>query len=280
MIQIALKKKMKAAIGEMQIEVDFKVKEREFIALYGASGAGKTSILRMIAGLLKPDKGILKIGKETWLDTTNKIDIKIQQRNIGFVFQDYGLFPNMTVRENLNYALQKQQYKNIINELIDIVELGDLQNQKPAKLSGGQQQRVALARAIVRKPKLLLLDEPLSALDVEMRAKLQDYLIKVHQEYNLTTILVSHDMQEIHKMADTSYQLDKGRILKENKNFISPDFKTEFTGEIIQIVREHKKLCKVIIKIGDNKIELKSNLSKMENKKEGDKINVSAILKI
>jgi molybdate transport system ATP-binding protein len=121
----------------------------------------------------------------------------------------------MTVRGNLEFALEKNQSKNIVDELLQLTELEQLHNKKPNLLSGGQKQRVALARALIRKPKLLLLDEPLSALDTEMQIKLQDYILKVHHEFNLTTILVSHDLNEVIKMSKRVLVLEDGQIKKD-----------------------------------------------------------------
>jgi len=125
------------------------------------------------------------------------------------------LFPNLNVRENLEFALQKGKSKKLVDELLDLMELQSLQKSKPQNLSGGQKQRVALARAIIRKPKILLLDEPLSVLDDEMRFKLQDHLLKADQHYQLTTILISHHIPEIFKLSDKVIVLDKGQLVKE-----------------------------------------------------------------
>ena len=173
MIEIFLQKKLNASSGDMLLEVKTNIEQGQFVTLYGKSGAGKTSTLRMLAGLLKPDSGKISIHGNLLLDTSNQINLSPQKRKIGFVFQDYALFPNMTIIENLSFALNKNQDKKILDELIEIMEIGDLRNQKPHRLSGGQQQRVAVARALVQKPALLLLDEPLSALDEEMRNKIQ-----------------------------------------------------------------------------------------------------------
>lgn len=215
MLELMLNKKLHSAGGAMRLDISMDIKQGSFVTLYGKSGAGKTSVLRMIAGLFVPDQGKIIVDDETWLDTQHKINLKPQKRNVGLVFQDYALFPNMTVLENLEFALTKTADRKIIKDLIEVIELGDLQSLKPATLSGGQQQRVALARALVRRPKLLLLDEPLSALDSEMRQKLQEYLLKVHQEFKLTTILVSHDIPEILRLSDYLIQLEKGLIIRQ-----------------------------------------------------------------
>ena len=180
MIHIDLQKTLKSAHGEMNLDIKITIEKGEFVTLYGDSGAGKTSTFRMIAGLLKADSGKIRVNENTWFDASSRINLPPQKRKVGFVFQDYALFPNMTVRQNLEYALDKNQDRNIITQLIETVELGQLQNRKPETLSGGQKQRVALARALVQKPEILLLDEPMSALDSKMRLKLQDYILKVH----------------------------------------------------------------------------------------------------
>ena len=212
MTEIWLHKRLNAPSGKMDLEVNMAIEKGNLVALYGKSGAGKTSILRMIAGLMRPTQGKITVDNQSWCDTQHNIYLRPQQRSIGFLFQDYALFPNMTVRGNLEFAKKKGQDSSIIEELIEVVELGDLQKRKPTTLSGGQQQRVALARALVQKPKLLLLDEPLSALDKEMRVKLQGYLLKVHREYGLTTILVSHDTEEVSRLADQVFWLEEGKI--------------------------------------------------------------------
>ncbi|WBL44747.1 ATP-binding cassette domain-containing protein [Algoriphagus halophytocola] len=215
MIEIGLQKKLQGAAGTFQLSFDAKIEAGELVTLYGASGVGKTSIFRMICGLLAPDAGRVQFEQEIWFDKAKKIHVKPQHRNIGMVFQDYSLFPNMNVRENLAYALEKNQSKEIIDELLELAELGQLADTKPNLLSGGQKQRVALARALVRKPKLLLLDEPLSALDLEMQSKMQDYILKFHKEFNLTTILISHDLLEVAKMSKRVLLLENGKITQD-----------------------------------------------------------------
>ena len=150
-----------------------------------------------------------------WYDSTVGVNVKPQERNVGIVFQEYALFPNMTVRGNLEYALKKDQSTAIVDELLDLMELSSLGGKKPAVLSGGQQQRVALARAIVRRPKVLLLDEPMSALDTNLRLKIQDYILSVHRQYNLTTILVSHDLLEVTRLSTYVYLMDNGQIVSQ-----------------------------------------------------------------
>jgi molybdate transport system ATP-binding protein len=243
MIEVHLQKKLKAATGDLLLDVDLKIRKGELVTLYGRSGAGKTSVFRMLAGLMDPDKGKIVVDDMVWLDTVKGINLPPQRRKIGFVFQEYALFPNMTVLENLKFALAKGSDPSFINDLIEIVDLGDLQYRKPDTLSGGQKQRVALARALVQKPEILMLDEPLSALDFEIRNKLQVYILQVHKEFGLTTILISHDISEIIKMSDYLIELDQGKIIRQglpaevltNQN-VSGKF--QFTGEILAIARQ------------------------------------------
>lgn len=215
MINISIAKKLSGATGELNLQFHTTILTGELITIYGPSGAGKTSILRMLAGLLEPDSGHIQADDAVWFDKDKSINLKPQGRNIGMVFQEYSLFPNMTVRENLEFALNKGQSKSIVDELLELTELGQLQNKKPATLSGGQMQRIALARALIRKPKLLLLDEPLSALDAEMQSKLQDYILELHQQFDLTTILVTHDLIEVIKMSKRVLIIEEGRITKD-----------------------------------------------------------------
>lgn len=215
MIEIQIHRNLHGANGPLDLRFETKISDGELITVYGPSGAGKTSVLRMIAGLLTPDDGRIVVDDSIWFDQSKRLNIRPQLRNIGMVFQDYSLFPNMTVRENLEYALEKGQSGKIIEDLLQVTELSQLQNKKPVLLSGGQKQRVALARALVRQPKLLLLDEPFSALDLDMQSKLQDYVLQVHGEFKLTTILISHDVLEVIKMSKRVLVLDEGRVTKD-----------------------------------------------------------------
>ena len=212
MISWELHKRLQAATGELDLRLQVDLEPGTLLALYGASGAGKTSTLRMLAGLMRPDAGKIVVAGSVWVDTGRGIFLGPRQRSIGFVFQDYGLFPNMTVRQNLEFALPKGGDPGIVSRLIDAVELGNLRDRRPTLLSGGQQQRVALARALVQQPQLLLLDEPLSALDEDMRRKLQHYLLRVHQDFGLTTVLVSHNQAEVTTLADRVLVLQQGTI--------------------------------------------------------------------
>src|SRR6478735_2983916 len=212
MIDFALQKKLHTADGEMQLQMNVQIESGRFVSLYGSSGAGKTSVLRMLAGFMKPDAGFIKINDVVWFDAQKRIDIEPQQRKTGFVFQDYALFPNMNVRENIAFALGKREPATIVDELLELTGLSMLAQRKIQTLSGGQKQRVALARAIAKKPSLLLLDEPLSAIDSIMRAQLQTTLLQVHKRFGLTTILVSHDMEEIIKLSDAVIHLEQGMV--------------------------------------------------------------------
>ncbi len=215
MIDVSVKKHLFSSKGQMHLDVTFTIKPGELVTFYGPSGAGKTTVLRMLSGLANPDDGKISVAGEIWYDSEGKVNLKPQVRNVGIVFQDYALFPNMTVKENLEYALKKNQPHSIVHELLELMELTNLSGKRPGVLSGGQQQRVALARAIVRKPKILLLDEPMSALDTALRLKIQDYILKVHRQYNLTTILVSHDIIEVIRLSQHVYVLDHGHIVDQ-----------------------------------------------------------------
>lgn len=280
MIQFNAYKMLQTADGELPLDVSFTIEEGQFLAIYGNSGAGKTTLLRILAGLTQADKTHIKVANEVWDDSQNKIHLSVQKRSIGFVFQDYALFPNLTVKENLEFALQKNDDGKIVSELIELIELQSLQNSKPQNLSGGQKQRVALARAIVRKPKILLLDEPLSALDDEMRFKLQDYILKIHQKYQLTTLMITHSIPEIFKLSDKVIILDKGKITKEgtpgnvfSEEKISSKFK--LTGEIISITKSDI-IYVVQVLSGNNIVKVVATEDEIKNFKVGQKVLVAS----
>jgi len=206
---------MRTANGRVALDLSLQIKAGAITVLTGPSGAGKTTLLRLIAGLVKPQAGRLAFGNEVWLDTQKSVFLSPQQRKAGLVFQDYALFPHLTVRQNLAFALEKGQDTSRVDELLREVELTQLADQKPHQLSGGQKQRVALARALVLRPRLLLLDEPLSALDRSMRHRLQGYLMDLHQRYQLTVILVTHDLAEIFRLGDQVIELDEGKVVRQ-----------------------------------------------------------------
>ena len=214
MIKIRIRKKLNMAGGASDFIVDAELPLKNITALYGPSGAGKTTLLKIIAGLIKPEEGFIAVNSEVWLDTARKINLSPQKRNIGFVFQDYALFPNMTVRQNMLYAAGKSADDALINHLLNLTGLTSFASHKPETLSGGQKQRVALARALVRKPSLLLLDEPLSALDNENRIQLQQELLQLHNEYQFSALLVSHDIAEVYHLATQVLAIDRGKIIK------------------------------------------------------------------
>lgn len=240
MIRISIQKKLALADGLQCLSIDTSLKKGTFTAIFGKSGVGKTSLLRMIAGLMQPETGTISSGDEVWLDSKDNIHVPVQKRNIGFVFQDLALFPNMTIRQNIQYALKERRSSNNISELLEMANLEELANRKPETLSGGQRQRVAICRALASKPGLLLLDEPFSSLDIALRQQLREYLFKLHKTFHLTTVLVSHDIGDIYHLADKVMVIDKGTIVKEgppNEVFDtdSTDRKVKLQGEIINI---------------------------------------------
>lgn len=211
MIDITLRKTLQSATGTLDLDVQATFDARSFVTLFGPSGSGKTTILRMLAGLITPDSGKLVVAGQTWFDSFKRINLSPQERAIGIVFQDYALFPNLSVRQNVAYGAPKGE-TTWVDELIALTGLSTLQHRFPETLSGGQKQRVALARALAKRPALLLLDEPLSALDAALRSQLQDDLLRLHERLGLTTLLVSHDLGEVFKLSNRVLLLDTGRI--------------------------------------------------------------------
>jgi molybdate transport system ATP-binding protein len=194
MISVAIEKKLKTYQGWQVLKIAHDFPAAGITKVSGVSGVGKTTFLKIIAGFIRPEKGIIKVNGQTWLDTDNKTNLSPQKRSVGFVFQDYALFPNMTVRQHLKYAIND---RNWIDKLLVIGKLETLADHKPLHLSGGQQQRLAILRALAIKPKLLLMDEPFSALDPEMKTELISELKLIFSALNMTVLIVSHNPQEL-----------------------------------------------------------------------------------
>ncbi|SFN29400.1 molybdate transport system ATP-binding protein [Chitinophaga sp. YR627] len=257
MIDFALQKTLHTAEGELPFNVSARIERGQFVGLYGVSGAGKTSVLRMLAGFMKPDDGYIKVGSDFWFYGEEAFHMPTQHRSIGFVFQDYALFPNMNVEENIAFALRKNESRTIVDELLELTGLKNLAKRKIQTLSGGQQQRVALARAIAKRPALLLLDEPLSALDSGMRAQLQETLLDVHKRYGLTTILVSHNAEEMVKLADTVIHLENGRFQRQMPPasfFLNGEDSSGLKGRVVSIAPNGE----VVVQIESGVLRLKS----------------------
>lgn len=196
-------------MGQFLIEPSFQ-SDASVIGLFGASGSGKTSILHAIAGLNTPSSGLIKIQGQTWFDSDQKINLSTQKRHVGLVFQDAQLFPHKTVKQNLLFGLKHlaQQERHFeADYIIELLKLEHLLERMPIKLSGGEKQRVALGRALLYSPKLLLLDEPLSALDAAHKAEIIPFFQKVKQEIKIPMIYVSHDIQEIKQLTETMWIL-------------------------------------------------------------------------
>jgi sulfate transport system ATP-binding protein len=192
-------------------DVSFKVEDGELVALLGPSGSGKSTILRMIAGLLQPDAGrILMRGH----DVTS---LPTQKRNVGFVFQNYALFKHMTVANNVAFGLKVQKWKKTdiqdrVKELLSVMQLADKGDRYPSQLSGGERQRVAIARALAPRPEILLMDEPFGAIDTKVRIELREWLRRLHDDFHVTSIFVTHDQDEALEISNRVVVMSKGRI--------------------------------------------------------------------
>jgi molybdate transport system ATP-binding protein len=273
MIQIDIKKQLYGSNGQMLLNVNLEIKKGDFIALSGLSGSGKTTLLRILAGL-EEGSGIIKIDDKIWLD--DKVKLPTQKREIGFVFQDYALFPNMTVLENLLYV---KKDLDLANHLLEITELYELKKRLPNMLSGGQKQRVSLCRALMNRPKLLLMDEPLSALDPAMRTKLQNEILQLHKEFETTTIMVSHDPSEIYRLSNRVLVLNQGKIIDDGdaKKVLlktTGSAKFSFEGELLEIVKMDV-IYVAIVSIGQQLVEIVISQEEAANLVIGQKVNVS-----
>ncbi|MFA5351344.1 MAG: ATP-binding cassette domain-containing protein [Candidatus Omnitrophota bacterium] len=218
MIKARLKKQLFTVQGKTNLEIDFEIKKGEFATIFGKSGTGKTTILRMLAGLVDPEEGYIQVDGQVWFDSCRKINLPPQKRQVGFAFENYALFPNMTVRQNLEFALARNKNKSdFTDELLKMSGLKEFAGRRPTELSGGQKQRVALIRAIARESKVFLFDEPLSALDTGTRLWIQDALLGIYMRFGTTAILVSHDLPEVFKLSRLVFVIEEGKIIRSGK---------------------------------------------------------------
>jgi molybdate transport system ATP-binding protein len=236
-----LRAEARTRLGSLELDVALEVRSGECLALAGPSGAGKTSVLRIAAGLVRPERGLVEANGETWLDTERGVDVPAERRRCGYVFQEYALFPHLSAWQNVAYPLRgmpRGQRRERSLELLRRFGLGELADARPRTLSGGERQRVAVARALARKPQVLLLDEPLSALDARTRARAARELAAVLSDVEVPALLVTHDFAEAAQLGDRVGVIDAGRVVQEG----SPTelaaaprsaFVADFTGAVV-----------------------------------------------
>ncbi len=199
--------------GGFELDVKFEC-NRQVTSLFGPSGSGKSSILAILAGLLRADFARIQVGDTVIEDTDQGLFTRPEDRGIGFVFQDHLLFPHMTVEANLDYGARRESPGTDISydRVVEVLELGELLKRRPESLSGGQRQRVALGRALLSRPRLLLMDEPLAALEDDLKTRILNYLQRAMAEWHIPTLFVSHGHREVRQLAEWVYVIDAGRV--------------------------------------------------------------------
>ncbi|MGO9611452.1 MAG: ATP-binding cassette domain-containing protein [Dissulfurispiraceae bacterium] len=228
----------------------------ELAVLFGYSGAGKSLTLQLIAGLLKPDNGVITANGKAYFDSGQSINIAPQHRSFGYVFQDLALFPHMTVKYNILYGAKgvaKDVRMERFSGMIESFRLQGLENKLPAEISGGQKQRVAFARALIRRPEVLLLDEPFSALDNPLRVEMRAFLMEVRKDFDIPVVLVTHDVFEAYTMPDTLIVYANGKVVQ--KGTPSEVFNNPLTQEVEELVlpKEHRVDLHPFIHLGPSK---------------------------
>lgn len=278
MIEILIEKRLYGSDGEFDLNLHLELPLGKFVCIFGKSGAGKSTILRMLSGLCSPDRGKIVIGDKVFFDSDKNINVPTQERKIGFVFQDYALFPHLNVYKNIIFAHKGD--KNRVDEVISLMELESFCDKKISTLSGGQMQRVALARALVSSPEVLLLDEPLSAIDRQMRYKLQEELKNLSNHFNISSFLVSHDLGEVFRLSDYVAELKDGKITKfgtPQEVFLNQNLsaKMQMSGEVLNISRGDV-ICIADILIGNSIVKITLEPSEAKRFKIGDNVAVIA----
>ncbi|MDY6962155.1 MAG: ABC transporter ATP-binding protein, partial [Pseudomonadota bacterium] len=269
---------LQKSFGPVQVVKDFNmsIEKGEFVSFLGPSGCGKTTVLRMIAGFEMPSGGTITI------DGEDQDRLKSNQRNIGMVFQAYALFPNMNVFDNVAFGLKvagkpKAEITERVNEMLALIRLEHLADRYPYQMSGGQQQRVALARALAPKPRVLLLDEPLSALDAKIRISLREEIRQIQRQLGITTVFVTHDQEEALSISDRIVVMNAGRADQigtpsEIYNRPATRFVASFVGTLNMIDAVVADPAANTVRIGDQLIALKEAIAE---KKGGDTISLA-----
>ena len=269
--------------GEAVLDnISLEISKGEFITLLGSSGCGKTTTLRIIAGLEQPDAG------SVWLDGREVTGLEPNQRDVNTVFQNYALFPHMNVAENIGYGLKlkkvpKSEIRKKVSQMLELVQLEGYEKRKPSELSGGQKQRVAIARALVNNPKVLLLDEPLGALDLQLRRAMQIELKHLQKKLGITFIYITHDQEEAINMSDRIAVMRDGRIEQigtpdEIYNHPKTSYVATFVGNanILHGVAESIQEENAIVKIGNDKVIVKLETSQQDTEDTGAKQHLTA----
>jgi molybdate transport system ATP-binding protein len=233
-----LRVEARTPLGALDLDLRIAVAPGECLAVAGPSGAGKTSLLRVAAGLLRPEHGLVEAGGETWLDTRRGVDLPPERRRCGYLFQEYALFPHLSAWQNVAYPLRGSDRRERAAALLDRFGMSGLADARPRTLSGGERQRVALARAVAREPDVLLLDEPLSALDARTRASAVRELGALLRDADVPAVLVTHDFAEAAALGDRVAIVDAGRLLQEGTPSdlaAAPQsaFVADFTGAVV-----------------------------------------------
>jgi len=235
-----LRAEARTRLGALELDVALEVRAGECLALAGPSGAGKTSILRTVAGLLRPQRGLIELDGETWLDTERDVDLPPERRRVGYLFQEYALFGHLSAWQNVAYPLRGPDRHERALALLDRFGVSDKADDRPSTLSGGERQRVALARALAREPGVLLLDEPLAALDARTRAGAARELGALLRRLEVPALLVTHDFAEAAQLGDRVGVIDGGRVVQEgtpSELAAAPRsaFVADFTGAVVLI---------------------------------------------
>lgn len=241
-VRVDIRKTLRSRDREFRLEAAFEA-EHDRIVVFGPSGSGKSITLQCIAGLVKPDGGRIQIGERVLFDSTTGIDLRPQLRNVGFVFQDYALFPHLSVEQNVAFGLNGAAGKKAdvgtatrVQEFLALFELAALARSLPGNLSGGQRQRVALARALIRQPDLLLLDEPLSALDPLLRERVRRELLATQDRFRVPLLLITHDPADVKAFAENLVVFDHGRVSRVlNLKDAAPDTAERAHREVLDL---------------------------------------------